>query len=102
MSSIAQEVRQFIVENFLFGREQKLSDEDSFLERGIIDSTGVLELVSFLETRYGLKVEDDELLPENLDSVRSVTAFVAGKLQGGSQFLASRIVSGTERSSVAG
>lgn len=75
------EIRAFVVENFLFGQEgQPFGDRDSFLEMGLIDSTGVLELVAFLEQRYQITVRDEELLPENLDSVENLNAFIAGKL----------------------
>ncbi len=73
-------VRQFIVENFLFEEAGSLKEDTSFLESGIIDSTGVLELVSFLEERFGIRVEDDELVPENLDSIENVVNYVARKL----------------------
>jgi acyl carrier protein len=77
---IAQEIRGFVVANFLFGQEGgSLSEEQSFLETGIIDSTGVLELVAFLEQRYGISVDDRELLPENLDSISNVTRYVTRK-----------------------
>jgi len=74
------EIRQFIAENFLFGQEKEFADEDSFLESGIIDSTGVLELVAFLDEKYGIAVSDEELLPQNLDSVANLAAFIARKL----------------------
>ena len=73
-------LRQFIVENFLFGERGNLSDDTSFLESGVIDSTGVLELVLFLEKRFGVSVEDDELIPENLDSISSATRFIEEKM----------------------
>lgn len=76
-----EELRKFVVDNYLFGRDLYFSDDDSFLEKGIIDSTGVLELVSHLETSYGIDVKDDELLPENLDSINHVVRFLNGKLQ---------------------
>ncbi|HET6491476.1 MAG TPA: acyl carrier protein [Burkholderiales bacterium] len=76
-----QELRKFVIDNYLFGRDLDFSDDDSFLEKGIIDSTGVLELVSHLETSYGIEVNDDELLPENLDSINQVARFLNGKLQ---------------------
>ena len=80
--SIAQEIREFIVSNFLFGQNAaSLTDEASFLEGGIIDSTGVLELVAFLEQRWAISVADRELLPENLDSVQNASRFVARKLE---------------------
>jgi len=75
-----QPVRTFIIENFLFGRGDGLDDGKSFLDSGIIDSTGILELVAFLEKTYGIRVEDDELVPENLDSVKNISAFLQTKL----------------------
>jgi acyl carrier protein len=78
--TIAQEIRGFVVANFLFGQDTAgLTEEQSFLGTGIIDSTGVLELVAFLEQRYGFSVDDRELLPENLDSIGNVTRFVTRK-----------------------
>lgn len=79
MSSVEYEVRAFIGDNLLFGEEVTFSDEDSFLEEGIIDSTGILELIHFLEERYGFYVEDDELVPENLDSVNRLVKYVRRK-----------------------
>jgi acyl carrier protein len=81
MNTIAQDIRHFVVANFLFGRNgDQLKDDQSFLDTGIIDSTGVLELVAFLEEKFGISVGDRELLPENLDSVDNASRFVAGKL----------------------
>jgi len=74
------EIRQFIVSNFLFGKQGNFSDEQSFLESGIIDSTGVLELVSFVEERYGIAVADADLVPSNLDSLRNISRFVSDKV----------------------
>ncbi len=80
MSDIKAQVRDFIIENFLFGEGgEDLKDDDSFLEKGIIDSTGVLELVEWLEETFGFKVEDEELVPENLDSVNNLEAFISKK-----------------------
>lgn len=76
---IAATVRSFIVENFLFGDDQDLRDDISLLDSGIIDSTGVLELVAFLEETYSINVEDEELVPENLDSIASVARYVSSK-----------------------
>jgi acyl carrier protein len=81
MNTISGAVKDFVVTNFLFGRNTELSDETSFLENGIVDSTGVLELVGFLEEHFGIVVADRELLPENLDSIRNVAQFVARKLE---------------------
>ncbi|MBN2296549.1 MAG: acyl carrier protein [Pirellulales bacterium] len=72
-------LREFIKETFLFGQEITFSDDDSFLEMGIIDSTGVLELVMFLESNFGVSVADDELVPENLDSINNIVSFIEGK-----------------------
>jgi len=81
--SVKKEIHDFIVENFLFGvPDAGLKDEDSLLDRGIIDSTGVLEFVAFLEKSYGIHVEDEELVPENLDSIAKVSAYVLRKQVG--------------------
>ncbi len=80
IEGIKQEVSGFIAESFLFGERSSLpSDEESLIERGLIDSTGVLELAAFLEERYGLTVFDEDMVPENLDSVSRIAAFVARK-----------------------
>lgn len=79
-NTIAQQIHVFIIENFLFGApDNGFKDTDSLLDKGIIDSTGVLELVAHLEETYGIKVEDEELIPENLDSIANVTAFITRK-----------------------
>jgi acyl carrier protein len=75
---IDKEIREFIEENFL--PEKELLAEDSLLQKRIIDSTGILELVAFLEGRYGFIVEDDELVPENLDSIRKISTYVHRKI----------------------
>jgi acyl carrier protein len=81
-STINLEVRQFIVNNFLFGEAGQLKDNDSFLDAGIVDSTGILELVAFLEERYAFRVADTELVPDNLDSIDRISRFVTKKLSG--------------------
>ncbi|RJP92376.1 MAG: acyl carrier protein [Desulfobacteraceae bacterium] len=73
------QVKQFIVENFLFGDGSDLQNHTSFLENGIIDSTGILELIAFLEATFGIKIEDTELVPENLDSLDNIAAFLKRK-----------------------
>ncbi len=80
MSETKTKIREFIVENFLFGNANGLADDTSFLEEGIIDSTGVLELVTFLEETFEIQVDDEELIPENLDSIGNVTAYLERKL----------------------
>ncbi len=80
MSEYNQKIRAFIVENFLFGNDNGLKNDSSFLDEGIIDSTGILELVSFLEEEFGITVEDEELIPENLDSIANATAYLEKKM----------------------
>ena len=79
MNVLATALRQFVNDNFLFGADEDYSNDDSFLEMGIIDSTGVLELIAHVQSTYGLKIEDDELLPENLDSIDSLVDFINRK-----------------------
>jgi acyl carrier protein len=74
------ELKNFILQNFLFGQEEiNINSDDSFLESGIIDSTGILELVTFIEENYSVEVADEEMLPENLDSLNNVAKFVVKK-----------------------
>ena len=78
--TLEQQLRDFIVDAFLFGEGgDSFGDDDSLLERGILDSTGVLELVAYLNERFQIKVSDDELVPENFDSVNRLGAFVQKK-----------------------
>ena len=79
MNNITSELREFITENFLFGQDIALADDESFLEQGIIDSTGVLELVTFIEDKYQITVDDSELVPDNLDSIQRLVRFVQSK-----------------------
>lgn len=73
-------IRDFIVEVFMFGDESEtFEDSDSFMTKGIIDSTGVLELVGFLEEKYEVMVGDEEMLPTNLDSIDNLAAFIKKK-----------------------
>ena len=75
-----KKIREFIFENFLFdASEEDLDNDASFLEQGIIDSTGVLELVEWLEETFEFKIDDEELIPENLDSVNLIAAFIDRK-----------------------
>jgi len=78
--SVEAQIRHYILENFLFtSDEQKLENADSFLEKGIVDSTGILELLMFVEETFGFEVEDEELLPDNFDSVERLTRYVESK-----------------------
>jgi acyl carrier protein len=79
---IKEQVRQFIIQNFYVPDPQKLADVGSFLDSGIIDSTSVLELTAFLEETFKIQILDEELLPENLDSLAAVEGFVKRKLGG--------------------
>jgi acyl carrier protein len=82
VETFAAEIKAFIVSNFLFGQEGTgIADDQSFLESGVIDSTGLLELVSFVEQQYGIAIGDRELVPENLDSLKNISQFVARKLE---------------------
>ena len=80
MEETKSKIKNFIIENFLFGNNDNLQNDTSFLEEGIIDSTGVLELVTFLEEDFEITVEDEELIPENLDSINNVTAYLERKM----------------------
>ena len=79
MELVKQEIRNFIMTNYMLNGERPLGDHDSLQELGIVDSTGVLELVSFLQEKFSIEI-DDELSPENLDSVSNLTHFVSAKL----------------------
>ncbi|MFH1373855.1 MAG: acyl carrier protein [bacterium] len=77
---IRSDIRGFILDNFMMGRDpEELTDSGSLLELGIIDSTGVLELVGFMEEKYGLQVEDEDLVPDNLDSVDNLVGYIQKK-----------------------
>jgi acyl carrier protein len=78
-TEIEREVRDFVVKHFLSGHAEKLRDDGSLLG-DVIDSTGVLELVSYLQDRFNITVEDEEVVPANLDTVNSLAGFVARKL----------------------
>jgi acyl carrier protein len=73
-------IRKYVQENFVVGLDdQELGEDDSFLEKGIIDSTGILELVGFLEETYGFVVEDEEVLPDNFDTINNLEAYIMRK-----------------------
>ena len=77
--TVREQVREFITTNFYVPDPNVIEDTTSFLDGGIIDSTGVLEVVTFIESEFGISVEDTEMLPENLDSVGNIVAFVERK-----------------------
>ena len=78
--SIREKVKEFIVNNFSMGEDTgKIQDDTSFLEDALIDSTGILELVEFIQETYSFKIEDDELIPDNLDSINKIERFINSK-----------------------
>ena len=81
MHEITQEIRAFVVDNFLFGEENgHFSNSDSFLDKGLIDSMGILTLVEFVRDKYSIAIADEELVPDHWDSVERIAAFVQAKL----------------------
>ena len=81
--STEQKVRDYILDNYLFTNDQSaLDNADSFLDKGIIDSTGIMEVIYFLEEEFGVEVEDEEMIPENLDSVDNIVKYIASKRAG--------------------
>ena len=77
---IKQAVRDFVEQNFLIGSDTRIEDGDSLLQMQVVDSTGFLELVNFIESSFGVKVGDDEMVPENLETIGNIDAFVRRKL----------------------
>jgi acyl carrier protein len=81
LSDIKGKMRAFILDTFLVAPgEQVIDDEDSFIDRHLVDSTGFLEIIMFLEDTWGIAVHDDEVIPENLDSLNGLDAFVRRKM----------------------
>jgi len=78
---IEERIRHFIIKTFLYGNGDTLVNNTSLSEAGIIDSTGILELISFLEKEFSITFEDDELIPENLDSIECLSQFINLKLK---------------------
>ena len=78
--SLEEQIRGYVLENYLFTDDQSaLNSDDSFLEKGILDSTGILEVIYFIEDEFDVKVEDEEMIPENLDSVNRIVAYIQKK-----------------------
>jgi acyl carrier protein len=83
MNNVLARVRTFIEDNFLFRSDVSgLADSDSLLENGVMDSTGILELVAFLESDFAIQMTDAEIVPDNLDSIAAISAFLERKLGG--------------------
>ncbi len=74
------EVKDFVVSNLLFGVDGELKDDTSFLDSGTVDSTGILEIIVFLESKYNVKIEPEETVPENLDSINRISDFLSRKI----------------------
>ena len=81
MEDLKGQIRNFIVDNFLFGDDDGLDDQVSFLDSGIVDSMGILEIVNFINEEFQVMVADEELLPENLDSINNIANYLKNKLQ---------------------
>ena len=84
MPDIKNAVRQFLLDNFVMGSDAVIANDDSFMKNHILDSTGFIELIMFVEETYGLKVADAEMLPENFDSLANIEAYVVRKTAIGS------------------
>jgi acyl carrier protein len=81
MDNVLRRVRAFIEENFLFREDiSQLADSDSLLENGVMDSTGILELVAFLESDFSIQMSDAEIVPDNLDSIAAIATYLERKL----------------------
>jgi acyl carrier protein len=81
LEQISQSIRKFLFENYLFGYEEdEFSNDSSFLDFGVLDSMGILELITFIESEFAIEVSDAEILPENLDSVNRVSRLVYKKI----------------------
>jgi acyl carrier protein len=81
-TDIQAEIYKFIVDNFMFGQADGLGVNESLLQKGVIDSTGVLELVSYLQDNFNITVEDNEIIPANLETVQGIVTYVGKKLNG--------------------
>ena len=79
---VESEIYKFVVDNFMFGQAAGLGYDESLLQKGVIDSTGVLELVSFLQETFNITVEDNEIIPANLETIHGIVSYVNKKLHG--------------------
>ena len=81
MKQVKDRIREFIIENFFYGEDTHLENDTLFLDEGIIDSTGMLELIGFLEDEFNISISDEEMLPENLNSLANLEKFMSLKIQ---------------------
>lgn len=79
--TVQQRVRQFIIENFYVSDPDGLADDSLLVTSGVVDSTGMLEMIAFVESEFGIRIADDEMVPENLESIERIASFVARKRQ---------------------
>ena len=79
VNAIQKEIREYVFENFIVDDDEVFSDDESFLETGLIDSTGILELITFVEETYDIEIADEEMIPDNLDGIAKVARFVASE-----------------------
>jgi len=77
---IQEQVRDFLINNFIFDPSAQLGTEDSLMENGVVDSTGILEVIMWVEQNFGIHVEDSEVLPENFDSIGNITRYAQRKM----------------------
>ena len=78
---LKDKLRLFVLDNFLFTEDQdELKNDDSFMDKNIVDSTGILEIIEFIEEECSIKIEDEEMIPDNLDSIQKIVSFVKRKL----------------------
>ena len=78
---LKDKLRLFVLDNFLFTEDQdELKNDDSFMDKNIVDSTGILEIIEFLEEECSIKIEDEDMIPDNLDSIQKIVSFVERKL----------------------
>jgi acyl carrier protein len=79
--TVAERVRKFVRENFFVGEEEPLAEETSLIAGGIVDSTGMLEVIAFLESEFGIRIEAEEMVPDNLETIGRIVAFLGRKRQ---------------------
>ena len=80
-TEIVAKVKDYIEKNFVYDQETTLKADESLLDSGLVDSTGILEVVAFIEETFGVSIEDEEMVPDNLDSVTKISSFIARKAQ---------------------
>lgn len=77
---ISDQIKEFIIENFLFGEKNHFDESTDFFQKGILDSTGIIELVGFIEQTFNVSIEDDELIVENFSSLNNITTYLQSKI----------------------